>query len=106
MAAAFSMDLRERVFQAWEGSGDADDVAATFGVSRAWVHRLAQRRRETQSLAPRRQTEPPGSFPDTPSSNIVAPSRFVAPFVGHGRFDAAAQPRAGSRWLGGGGHDP
>jgi transposase len=56
MAAPFSMDLRERVFKAWQASGDADDVAATFGVSRAWVHRLAQRQRETQSLAPRQQT--------------------------------------------------
>ena len=56
MATAYSMDLRERVFKAWQASGDADDVAATFGVSRAWVHRLAQRQRETQSLAPRKQT--------------------------------------------------
>lgn len=57
MASAYSMDLRERVFKAWQASGDADDVAATFGVSRAWVHRLAQRQRETQSLAPRKQTK-------------------------------------------------
>jgi len=57
MAAAYSMDLRERVFKAWQASGDADDVAATFGVSRAWVHRLAQRHRETESLAPRKQTK-------------------------------------------------
>jgi len=56
MAAPYSMDLRERVFKAFQQSGDADDVAATFGVSRAWVHRLAQRQRETQSLAPRKQT--------------------------------------------------
>lgn len=56
MAAPYSMDLRERVFKAWQASGDADDVAATFGVSRAWVHRLAQRQRETKSLAPRQQT--------------------------------------------------
>ena len=56
MAAPYSMDLRERVFKAWEASGDADSVAATFGVSRAWVHRLAQRHRETGSLAPRQQT--------------------------------------------------
>jgi len=48
MAAAYSMDLRERVFKAWQASGDADDVAATFGVSRAWVHRLAQRHREAR----------------------------------------------------------
>ena len=57
MAAPYSMDLRARVFKAWEASGDADDVAATFGVSRAWVHRLAQRQRATGSLAPRTQTK-------------------------------------------------
>jgi transposase len=56
MAAPYSMDLRKRVFKAWEASGDADQVAATFGVSRAWVHRLAQRQRDTGSLAPRKQT--------------------------------------------------
>jgi len=32
-----------------------DEVAAQFSVSRSWVHRLAQRRRETGSLAPRKQ---------------------------------------------------
>ena len=57
MAAPYSMDLRERVFKAWAASGEADEVAATFGVSRAWVHRLAQRHRETGSLAPRPQTK-------------------------------------------------
>jgi len=55
--APYSMDLRERVARAWDASGDAEDVAETFGVSRAWVHRLIQRRRETGSLAPRQQTK-------------------------------------------------
>ena len=55
--APYSMDLRERVARAWDASGDADEVAATFGVSRAWVHRLVQRRRETGSLIPRKQTK-------------------------------------------------
>ena len=55
--APYSMDLRKRVARAWDETGDAEDVAATFGVSRAWVHRLIQRRRETGSLAPRRQTK-------------------------------------------------
>ena len=55
--ATYSMDLRERVAKAWDESGDADEVAATFGVSRAWVHRLAQRQRETGSIAPRKQTK-------------------------------------------------
>jgi len=57
MAAPYSMDLRQRVLKAWEASGDAEDVAATFGVSRAWVHRLAQRQRETGSIAPRKPTK-------------------------------------------------
>ena len=57
MAAPYSMDLRERVAHAWDESGDADDIAATFQVSRAWVHRLIQRRRDTGSIAPRKQTK-------------------------------------------------
>ena len=57
MAAAYSMDLRERVAKAWDESGDADEIAATFSVSRAWVHRLIQHRRETGSIAPRKQTK-------------------------------------------------
>jgi transposase len=57
MAAAYSMDLRKRVLKAWDLSGDADEIAATFGVSRAWVHRLAQRHHDTGSLAPRKPTK-------------------------------------------------
>jgi transposase len=53
----YSMDLRKRVAKAFDACGDADEVAQTFAVSRAWVHRLVQRRRETGSLAPRRQTK-------------------------------------------------
>ncbi len=55
--APYSMDLRERVVRAWDASGDADEIAATLAVSRAWVHRLVQRRRETGSIAPRKQTK-------------------------------------------------
>ena len=55
--APYSMDLRKRVAKAWDGCGDADAVAAKYEVSRAWVHRLIQRRRETGSLAPRKQTK-------------------------------------------------
>ena len=55
--APYSMDLRKRVVKAFDTCGDAADVAATFGVSRAWVHRLSQRRRETGSIAPRQQTK-------------------------------------------------
>ena len=55
--APYSMDLRKRVARAWDAGGDAEEIAATFEVSRAWVHRLIQRRRETGSLAPRPQTK-------------------------------------------------
>ena len=55
--APYSMDLRARVARAWDADPDADAIAAKYEVSRAWVHRLIQRRRETGSLAPRKQTK-------------------------------------------------
>ena len=55
--APYSMDLRKRVARAWDVSGDADAIAARYDVSRAWVHRLIQRRRETGSLSPRKQVK-------------------------------------------------
>src|SRR5258707_14542154 len=55
--APYSMDLRKRVARAWDSGADADTVAAKYDVSRAWVHRLIQRRRETGSRAPRKQTK-------------------------------------------------
>jgi transposase len=51
------MDLRKRVIGAWDAGMDAESVAAKYDVSRAWVHRLVQRRRETGSIAPRLQTK-------------------------------------------------
>ena len=55
--APYSLDLRKRVARAWDANPDAETIAAKYEVSRAWVHRLIQRRRETGSLAPRRQTK-------------------------------------------------
>src|SRR5712691_10335375 len=55
--APYSMDLRTRVLKAWDAGLDAESVAARYEVSRAWVHRLVQRRRETGSIAPRKQTK-------------------------------------------------
>jgi transposase len=51
------MDLRQRVAQAWDTGDDAETIAETYAVSRAWVHRLLQRRRTSGSLAPRKQTK-------------------------------------------------
>jgi transposase len=55
--AAYSIDLRKRVLKAWDAGLDAERVAAKYDVSRAWVHRLVQRRRETGSIEPRKQTK-------------------------------------------------
>src|SRR4051794_26368893 len=73
--APYSMDLRKRVARAWDGGLDADAVAAKYDVSRAWVHRLVERRRETGSIAPRKQTQFRGARPRTVlslSSGVVA----------------------------------
>ena len=55
--APYSMDLRQRVLRVWDQCGDAEAVADQFSVSRAWVHRLVQRRRETGEISPRQQTK-------------------------------------------------
>ena len=54
--AAYSLDLRQRVLRACDRGRSVGDVATTYEVSPAWVYRLLQRRRETGSIAPRRQT--------------------------------------------------
>ena len=44
---AYSMDLRDRVVAACDsGEWTPTEVAEQFGISRAWVYRLLQRRRE------------------------------------------------------------
>ena len=66
--APYSMDLRTRVIRDCDAGMRAEDVAAKYSVSRAWVHRLQQRRRETGSIAPRKQTRwrTPMLTPDLP----------------------------------------
>jgi transposase len=54
--AAYSLDLRRRVVRACESGMPAAAVAARFDVSVAWVYRLLQRRRDTGSIEPRKQT--------------------------------------------------
>jgi transposase len=53
--AAYSLDLRKRVVRAFDSGKTAATVAEQFDVSLAWVYRLVQRRRETGSIAPRKQ---------------------------------------------------
>lgn len=54
--AAYSMDLRTRVLRDCDAGMASDEAAETYHVSRAWVDRLKQRRRETGEIAPRKQT--------------------------------------------------
>jgi transposase len=54
--APYSKDLRTRVLEDWDAGVAAKQVAAKFRVSRSWVNRLVQRRRETGEVGPRRQT--------------------------------------------------
>ena len=53
---AYSMDLRLRVLRDSDAGMPSQDVAEKYAVSRAWVDRLKQRRRETGEITPRRQT--------------------------------------------------
>ena len=52
---AYSMDLRERVLRDSDIGLTSGAVAEKYDVSRAWVDRLKQRRRETGEVAPRAQ---------------------------------------------------
>src|SRR6266852_8138502 len=81
--APYSMDLRTRVLRDWDAGMRAEDVAAKYSVSRAWVHRLQQRRRETGSITPRKQVRwrTPILTPDLPRlETLIAeqPDRTLA----------------------------
>ena len=55
--AAYSLDLRTRVVRACDSGMSPAAVAARFEVSLAWVYRVLQRRRDTGSIAPQKQTK-------------------------------------------------
>src|SRR6476660_8398663 len=57
MAAAYSMDLRKRVIKDSDAGLASKELAERYHVSRAWVDALKQRRRETGSIAPYKQTK-------------------------------------------------
>jgi len=54
--APYSMDLRTRIVADCDAGLAPKEVAVKFRVSRSWVNRLLQRRRETGAVAPRPQT--------------------------------------------------
>jgi transposase len=53
--APYSMDLRVRVLRDSDAGMPSKEVAAKYSVSRAWVDRIKQRRRETGEVTPRQQ---------------------------------------------------
>jgi transposase len=57
MAAAYSMDLRIRVLTDSDAGLSSKELAERYHVSRAWVDALKQRRRETGTFAPLKQTK-------------------------------------------------
>src|SRR5437867_12965692 len=57
MAAAYSMDLRARVIEDADAGLTSKELAERYHVSRAWVDALKQRRRDTGSIEPRKQTK-------------------------------------------------
>jgi transposase len=55
--APYSMDLRSRVLRDSEAGMPSKEVAVKYSVSRAWVDRVKQRRRERGETSPRQQTK-------------------------------------------------
>ncbi len=58
MPIPYSQDLRDRVLAACDRAMKTKHIADLFGVSRSWVRRVKQRRREHGEVAPR-PPEPP-----------------------------------------------
>lgn len=58
MGAAYSQDLRDRVLAACDRGMPTKQVAEVFCVSRAWVRRVKQRRREHGETGPRKMGGP------------------------------------------------
>jgi transposase len=55
--APYSMDLRSRVLRDSYTGMPSKEVAAKYAMSRAWVDRVKQRRRETGEITLRKQTK-------------------------------------------------
>ncbi len=58
MPIPYSQDLRDRVLAVCDRAMKTKQIADLFGVSRSWVRRVKQRRREHGEVAPR-PPEPP-----------------------------------------------
>ena len=76
--AAYSMDLRLRVLRDADAGLPSDELAEKYSVSRAWVDRLKQRRRETGEVAPRKQTRWRPADPPRPAHGAGGPDPRAA----------------------------
>ena len=74
--APYSMDLRTRVLADCDAGLAAKEVAAKFRVSRSWVNRLVQRRRETGQVGPRQQAQIRAYAPKKMSASAGNPTPF------------------------------
>ena len=72
---AYSLDLRTRVLKASDAGMASKLVAEKYAVSRAWVDRLKQRRREPGEIAP----PPPDAVADAAPARAVAAARDPDP---------------------------
>jgi len=53
MCRPYSLDLRERILQDYDGGVPVDDLTLHYRVSRSWLYSLLKQRRETGSIVPR-----------------------------------------------------
>ena len=72
---AFSLDLRERIVDAYDAKeGTREGIARRFGVSLGLVKKLLRQRRATGSISPRPRPGRPAAFR---GENLDALDRFV-----------------------------
>lgn len=71
MGKAYSGDLRERIYGEISGGESRRGAARRFGVSASTGVRLAQRMKETGSLAPARQGRRPGGGKLAPHRDLL-----------------------------------
>jgi transposase len=71
MGKPYSGDLRDRIYGDISGGGSRRAASRRFGVSPSTGVRLAQRMKETGSLAPARQGRPPGGGKLAPYRDLL-----------------------------------
>jgi hypothetical protein len=76
--APHSMDLPTRVLRDADAGVSSKERAAKYAVSRAWVDRLKQRRRETRPLLDTQKRQPPVGDRDVTAASVPLSSSILA----------------------------